>query len=96
MDEAFTRRFQSSIYFAIPKQKERIKLWQSIFSSKLALDPSIDFDKIASKYEITGGGIVNVLKYCAIKTAQKKSNSIDLEDLEDGIKKEIHKEGKTV
>jgi hypothetical protein len=44
---------------------------------------------------MSGGAIVNVLKFCAIRAAEKKSTKVDRQDLIDGIRSELLKEGKT-
>jgi hypothetical protein len=96
MDEAFTRRFQSVIYFPIPKPGQRERIWRNTFDGDLVLDPQIDFKSIAQQYEIAGGGIINVLKYCTIKAAERKSKEVFLHDVMEGIKREMIKEGKIV
>ena len=96
MDEAFARRFQSIIYFPIPKPKQRLKIWENYFSKTLSIDKSVDMKKIAQEYEITGGGIVNVLKYCAIQAAEHDSKIVKFDDLKEGIRKELLKEGKMI
>ena len=96
MDDAFARRFQSIIFFPIPKPKQRIKMWENYFSKFLKLDENIDLKKIAEEYEITGGGIVNVLKYCAIQSAERNTNIVSPEALKEGIRKELLKEGKMI
>jgi len=96
MDEAFTRRFQSVIYFPVPKPKQREQIWKKTFSADLKLDSKIDFTKISAKYELSGGGIINILKYCSIKAAEREEKKIFLHDIEEGIKRELLKEGKIV
>lgn len=95
MDDAFSRRLQSVIYFPMPKPKERLKIWQNVFSGNLKIDENVDLTEIAKKYEISGGGIINVLKYCAIKTLQKEKDKVSQIDIENGIKRELTKEGRT-
>lgn len=94
MDDAFTRRFQSMIYFPEPKAKERLKMWENYFSKSLKVSGNVDLNVIAQEYEITGGAIVNILKYCAIYAAENDSKIIDLDILIDGIRKENLKTGK--
>lgn len=96
IDEAFSRRFQSIIYFPIPKPKQRLRLWNDYFSNDFELDDEIKFEKIAKEYEITGGAIINVLKYCAIKAAEKNIKQINFEFLIEGIRRELAKEGKLI
>lgn len=95
IDEAFTRRFQSIVHFPMPTPADRELLWRTIFSKGLELSDDIDFKKLARQYEISGGSIVNVLKHCAIKAAQRKKRAALLEDVLSGIRKELAKEGKT-
>ena len=40
LDEAFTRRFESIIYFPMPRPEERLRLWQQGFSPHTQLDPA--------------------------------------------------------
>ncbi len=96
MDEAFTRRFHSIINFPMPKPKERFKIWRNTFENNLYFDGEIDLKKLSEEYELTGGNIVNILKYCAIKAAERNNRTIFLHDIIDGIKKELLKEGKTL
>lgn len=95
IDDAFTRRFQSMIHFPMPNPAEREVLWKTIFGRGLELNEDIDFKKIARQHELSGGSIVNILKYCAIKASQRSSNKISLSDIQAGIRKEMAKEGKT-
>ncbi|WP_231373995.1 ATP-binding protein [Aureivirga marina] len=94
LDEAFSRRFQSMIYFPIPEADERYLLWKKAFGDKLALDKDVDLFEISKKYEIAGGAISNILRYCAIKAKQRNTNIVLLSDIEKGIRKELKKVGK--
>lgn len=94
LDDAFSRRFQSMIYFPVPDKEQRLQLWKNAFDHKLEIDPEIDWQKIATDYEISGGSITNVLRHCSIKAIQRDSKKVILRDLITGIKKEHRKEGK--
>lgn len=96
MDDAFTRRFQSMIRFAIPTPEERYLLWRNAFSGKCSLDESIDIWNIAEKYELTGGSIINVLRYCALSAIKRGNHVISMKELLAGIKREFKKENKTI
>ncbi|KRD10657.1 AAA family ATPase [Flavobacterium sp. Root901] len=96
MDEAFSRRFQSMIHFTMPKAEDRIQLWENAFSGKCQLDPAIDLEEIAEKYELAGGAIINVLRYCALKAIQKNETIVKERDLLDGIRREFKKENRTL
>jgi AAA+ superfamily predicted ATPase len=94
IDEAFVRRFQSIIYFPMPTSQDRQLLWEKTFAGGLPLAQDINFKEIAKSFEITGGAIVNVLKYCAIMAAKRQSAVVMLEDLVEGIRKELAKDGR--
>lgn len=95
IDDAFTRRFQSMIHFPMPNIIEREQLWRKIFGNGLDLHPDIDFKKLARQHEVSGGSIINVLKFCAIKASQRSGPTVTSEDIQAGMRKELLKEGKT-
>jgi hypothetical protein len=98
LDEAFNRRFQSMIYFAIPGPVQRKLLWKKAFSDKTVCEPKLEqkLDEIAAKYEIAGGAIINVVRYSSLMALKRGNNVIVYEDVLTGIRREYHKEGKTV
>ncbi|KQC01772.1 ATP-binding protein [Pedobacter sp. Hv1] len=96
MDDAFTRRFQSIINFKMPSVTERYQLWLNAFAGVCTLHADIDLHQIAEEYELTGGAIINVLRYCALATIGKNETMVSKIDLLSGIKKEFKKENKTI
>ncbi len=96
IDEAFTRRFQSVIYFPIPAAEQRLQLWSNAFPESVKLDQNINLSSIALKYELTGGTIMNIIRYSSLMTLKRNEKTIRLNDLEHGIKSEYLKEGKVV
>ncbi len=96
MDDAFARRFQSMIYFPMPGPQERLRLWRDAFSDRSRLDPSIDLARLAEQYEVTGGAIINVLRYSALMAVRRSASVIQLTDVTEGIRREFRKEGKVV
>jgi ATPase family associated with various cellular activities (AAA) len=96
MDIAFTRRFQSIIYFPAPNFEQRLTLWQNAFKHPVPLDEDVDFNTIANDYNITGGNIINVLRYCSLSSLRRGAETICMEDITEGIKRELRKEGKTM
>ncbi|WP_298547920.1 ATP-binding protein [uncultured Aquimarina sp.] len=96
IDTAFTRRFQSIIEFENPSYKERLSLWKKNLPDKISLDRSVSLEEVSKKYVLTGANIINVVQYICLKTIASKHESILLETLLEGIKKEYLKEGKMV
>lgn len=95
IDEAFTRRFQSIISFEMPGPNERAKIWKTNLPKKLKIDPKINWDAIALKYELTGSNILNVIQYCCLKVLSQSSEVLTEEILLQGIKREFSKENRT-
>jgi len=96
IDEAFARRFQSIIDFPMPKPAERLQIWHKTFSDKTTFDTKVDMDRISKDYEISGGSITNVVRYCSLKAITREHHIIFQEDIIEGIKREFAKEGKTI
>ncbi|CAM1356328.1 ATP-binding protein [Tenacibaculum halocynthiae] len=96
MDAAFTRRFQSMIHFSMPEVNERYQLWEKAFSGKCTLHPDIDVWKVAEEYELAGGAIINVLRFCALAAITRNDTVVTKEELLEGIRKEFKKENKTI
>jgi hypothetical protein len=94
IDEAFSRRFQSIIYFPMPGTGERLRLWQKAFPEKIQLAQDINLPTFAQKYELTGAEIINVVQYACLRALDRDGEQILFTDLHDGIKKEFQKEGR--
>lgn len=96
IDEAFTRRFQSIVYFPVPTEAERYRLWWGALPERMALDEAIDLKEIAKKYDMTGGSIVNVVRYATLMAVANGNDKIVSNDLMDGIRREYMKLGRTL
>lgn len=96
IDEAFTRRFQSIVYFPVPTEAERYRLWWGALPQRMVLDETIDLKEIAKKYDLTGGSIVNAVRYATLMAVAGGSNKILYNDLLDGIRREYMKLGRTL
>ena len=94
MDDAFIRRFQSIIYFPLPSVEERFTLWTNSFSKFSTLDESVNLHEISEKYELSGGAIMNIVRYVSLRTLARGSNVILNSELLLGIKREFRKDGK--
>jgi hypothetical protein len=96
IDDAFLRRFHSVVYFPMPKPAERRRIWQNAFSPKAELEARIDLGRLAERHELSGGTIMNVVRYSSLKALSRNGATIWLEDMEEGIRREFQKEGKSV
>ena len=96
LDDAFLRRFQASILFPMPDARHRLTLWANMLPKGWLNDGKVSLEEFASKYELSGGSIANVVRYCALKLIQKNHNNLNNELLLEGIQKELSKEGKSI
>jgi hypothetical protein len=95
IDDAFVRRFHSIINFPMPKPAERLRIWQNAFSPKAVMEKIVDLGVVADKYDLSGGTIMNVVRYSSLKALSRNKNIILLGDIETGIRREFLKEGRT-
>ncbi len=96
IDDAFARRFQSQVYFPMPDADQRMKLWENTLNHRGRLNKGLELQRIAEKYETSGGAITNVVRYGAIWALENNRDQITQGDLIKGIAKELRKEGKTI
>lgn len=95
VDEAFTRRLQSIIYFAKPQPNERLRLWKNSFSTSCTPPSDQELERLARQYDLSGAAILNIVRYASLLTLERNDKVITLADIIKGIKKEYNKEGKT-
>ncbi|MGB1207102.1 MAG: ATP-binding protein [Chitinophagales bacterium] len=96
IDNAFLRRFQSVIHFPNPNEHERFLLWQRSFPKNIVFEEQVDLEQIASKYEVSGAIIMNIVQHACLKSLSRNSHVIKKRDILEGIRKEFNKQGKTL
>lgn len=96
LDDAFTRRFQSIIHFPMPGRSERERIWENAFSERIAPEKSVKLTEIAARYELSGAAIMNVVRYSTLMAVKNGLTAVRPGDILDGIRRELHKEGKTM
>lgn len=80
IDEAFSRRFQSVIYFPMPSEELRAELWRTMLPEEWLGNDADELISTAAETELSGGAITNVIRRCAIlMTHQPKLNKILLQ-----------------
>jgi hypothetical protein len=60
------------------------------------LEERISLDELSDKYELSGGEMINVLRYCALEAAKRNQRIIELNDIVIGIRREYNKSNKTI
>lgn len=94
VDEAFARRFEHLIHFPMPRQNERALLWKKGMPGPAVLEPGIDLTQLAARYELSGGMIMNVIRYASLKAIGRGESIVRQQDLVDGIRREFAKENR--
>jgi ATP-dependent 26S proteasome regulatory subunit len=84
------------IYFPVPEPAERLRLWRGAFSDASRLESAVDLQQLADEYEVTGGAIVNVLRYASLTALRRHADTVRLQDITDGIRREFRKDGKVI
>lgn len=89
LDEAFIRRFQSIVHFKSPDVEQRTTLWKTIFHESLGLSNAYK-EKMALKYELTGGTLINILQSARLLT-HNTTEQLTEETVDYAIKRELKK-----
>jgi hypothetical protein len=95
LDEAFTRRFDTILYFPMPSVPERLELWQHTLRGLPHGLRKGDMEQLAREFDLSGAVISNVLRYTLLMTLDRGQAKLTLADIHAGIQRELAKEGIT-
>jgi SpoVK/Ycf46/Vps4 family AAA+-type ATPase len=93
VDEAFLRRLQFVVEFPMPDRADRRRIWQRVFPAAAPLDPALDLDVLAERFELSGGSIRNVAVEAAFAAAARGC-AIGPEQLRTALRHEYQKLGR--
>ena len=96
IDDAFLRRFQSVVQFPLPRPPERLRLWREGIPDAVRPDPALDLTRLAQQHELSGGTIVNVLRYACLRSLARGDGLLRAEDVDEGVRRELLKEGRAL
>lgn len=88
IDEAFSRRFQSVIYFPMPSKDLRAELWRKMLPKDWIGSNGEDLIEIAAETELSGGSIANVVRRCALFLVETKDKYLNKMILKEALQKE--------
>ncbi|HTM22235.1 MAG TPA: ATP-binding protein, partial [Kofleriaceae bacterium] len=71
IDPAFLRRLNFRVRFPEPDVDERIALWKKLLPPDSGLQGDIDYDRLATTFEMTGGHIKNAIVRAAVIAARE-------------------------
>ena len=90
--DAFSRRFQSTIYFPMPSVDERMKIWDKVFPKGFQKPDKEDLLKFCLKQKLSGAAIVNIIQYCSLISLERGEKKIEINNILEGIRNEFIKE----
>ena len=88
IDAAFSRRFQSVVYFPMPTEEQRAELWRNMLPGKWLGKDAEELITMAAETELSGGAITNVVRRCALRMIQSKKKQLDKVMLKEALQKE--------
>lgn len=94
-DEAFKRRLKFLIDFPLPDQGDRLRLWHSVIPARTPLAADVDWDYLATQFELSGSAIKNVALNAAFLAA-KAGEAVGMAQLLTALKREMRKSGKSL
>jgi SpoVK/Ycf46/Vps4 family AAA+-type ATPase len=92
-DKAFQRRIRQIVTFAFPEYKERLRLWENALAAPFGYEEELP-EKLAKNYQLSGGGIYNVISEAVIEALDRDTHIITFELLEQALKDEFKKTGR--
>jgi len=95
LDEAFVRRLRAIVEFPLPGARERRLLWERIWPEGTPLDPELDWDFMAHRFELTGGSIRDIALSAAFLAAAE-GRSVRMPHLLHATRRECQKLGRVL
>jgi len=95
LDEAFLRRIQVTVEFTLPRIAERRELWDKSFPAAAPRTAEIDWDFLASRFELSGGAIRNAALGAAFLAAEEQC-PIGMGEIVRALRSELVKAGRRV
>ena len=95
IDDAFQRRVHVVVEFEPPGLDERTRLWSQVVPTETPVTDDMDWQWLARRYPLTGAQIRDATVDAAYAAAAN-SRVVTIEHLEDGIRGQFAKAGRTV
>jgi hypothetical protein len=93
VDEAFIRRLDAIVDFALPEEEHRRLLWERNLPPKVPRDADIDLEFLAKRFKLSGGDIRNICVAAAFLAAAD-GRSVSMVDLIRATEREYQKLGR--
>jgi SpoVK/Ycf46/Vps4 family AAA+-type ATPase len=95
IDPAFLRRLNFRVRFPAPEADERQELWQRLLPPETGVADRVDFQRLADRFDMTGGHIRNAIVRAAV-IAARHGRAMQPEDLMAGAHLEYIELGKVM
>jgi SpoVK/Ycf46/Vps4 family AAA+-type ATPase len=95
MDEAFVRRIHCTVEFPLPNQKERLRIWETIWPASTPKGADLDLELISRRFELSGGNVKNIALGAAFLAADN-GGAVSMSHLLHATRREFQKMGKVV
>ena len=95
MDDAFVRRMHFTVEFPLPRERERLRIWERTWPDATPGARMLDLALMAHRFELTGGGIRNVALAAAFLAADD-GGEVTMKHLLRATRREYQKMGKIV
>ncbi|MDQ3109568.1 MAG: ATP-binding protein [Bacteroidota bacterium] len=92
-DKAFLRRFYRIINIPFPNYQERKQLWKKSLGESFTYDEGLT-ERLARDFQLTGGGIYNVVSDGVVKALEAKTKVITYPLMEQALISEFNKTGR--
>lgn len=92
IDPAFKRRIRFKVSFPFPDVNMRTQLWQVLIPKKVPIDGKIQYEKLASEFELSGAQIRNAILRATFM-AVSEERGVSQADLMEAAKKEAKEAG---
>jgi hypothetical protein len=93
IDDAFMRRIHVTIEFPMPREPERLRLWDRSFPVSAPLSNDVDWPFLAKQFELSGGTIRNAALGAAYLAAEQ-SPVIGMRQIVNALRSELVKAGR--
>lgn len=95
IDEAFLRRLQFAVDIPFPDEKDRLRIWETLFPQDIPRAPELPLDEMAKRFKLAGGNIRNIILGAAYLAAAD-GGEINTQHLLHATRREFQKMGRLV
>lgn len=93
LDQAFLRRLQFVIDFALPDERERIEIWERAVAPSLR-GPNLELHSLGKRFRLTGAQIGAAAKLAGLQAARRDDPRITMEHALSAVWRELEKENR--